>query len=56
MESLDFKQYAQGSPSLTFGLDWYVHDFLLFRIYGGKHEKRYSDECNYVRAERREKI
>jgi hypothetical protein len=28
-----------------------VHDFLLFRNYGGGHEKRYSDECNYVRAE-----
>jgi hypothetical protein len=28
-----------------------VHDFLVFRIYEGKHEKRYSDECNYVRAE-----
>jgi hypothetical protein len=28
-----------------------MHDFLLFGIYGGGHEKRYSDECNYVRAE-----
>jgi hypothetical protein len=24
--------------------------FLLLRIYGGKHEKRYSDKCNFVRA------
>jgi hypothetical protein len=35
-------KHMQGSTPLAFGLYRYVHDFLLFRLYGGKHKKRYT--------------